>query len=121
MGTEQRVIEHKYGEFTVGQFEEAKTFMRKQIFTLLLYADPKLKEEYKNYDLNKAFDTILRKFNGLNSILYEPPELVRIISILEAAWMEYKKPDFDFKKYRVLILEAGNVVLKIKDKSEEVE
>ena len=44
------MIEYKYGEFAEDQFEEAKTFVRKQIFTLLLYADPKLKEKYENYD-----------------------------------------------------------------------
>lgn len=107
------MIEHKYGEFTDEQLEEAKTFIRKQIFSLLLYADPKLKEEYKNYDLNKAFDTILRKIGGMNSILREPPELVRILSVLEAAWIEYRSPEYNFKRYRSLILEAGNIVSKI--------
>ena len=116
------MIQHKYGEFSDEQFEQAKIFVRKQIFTLLLYADPKLKEKYKNYDVNKAFDTILHKLGGMNSILREPPELVRILSILEAAWMEYQKTEFDFLRYRSLVLEAGNVVLKIKQNdSEEVE
>ena len=115
------MIEYKYGEFADGQFEQAKTFARKQIFSLLLYADPKLQEEYKNYDLNKAFDTILHKLGGMNSLLGEPPELVRIMSMLEAAWIEYKKPQFDFKTYRKLILEAGNVVLKINPISEGVD
>ena len=108
------MIKHKYGEFADNQFEEAKLFARKQIFTLLLYADPNLQENYKNYDVNKAFETILCKLGGMNSILGEPPELVRIISILEAAWIEYQKPDFNFKKYRRLILEAGSLILKIK-------
>ena len=114
------MIEYKYGEFAEDQFEDAIVFVRKQIFTLLLYADPNLKEKYKNFDVNKAFDTFLHKLGGMNSILREPPELVRVISMLEAAWKLYQEPDFDFKRYRALILEAGNVVLKIKN-SEGVE
>ena len=66
-----------------------------------------------------AFDSFLHKLGGMNSILREPPELVRVISMLEAAWKIYQEPEFDFKRYRALVLEAGNVVLKIK--SEEVE
>lgn len=107
------MVEYKYGEFAEEQFNEAIVFVRKQIFTLLLYADPKLKEKYENYDVNKAFDTFLHKLGGMNSILREPPELVRVISMLEAAWKIYQEPQFDFKKYRALVLEAGNVVLKI--------
>ena len=114
------MIKHKYGEFTEGQFEQAKTFIRKQIYSLLLFADPKLKEKYERYDLNKAFDSFLRKLGGMNSVLEEPPELVRIISMLEAAWLEYQKPEFDFKTYRKLILEAGNLILEVKP-SEEVD
>ena len=110
-------VKYKYGEFTDGQFEEAKDYVRKQIFTLLLYADPKLHEKYENYDVNKAFDTFLHKLGGLNSILNESPELVKIISMLEAAWIEYQKPDFDFQCYRRLVLEAGNVTLKISSNS----
>lgn len=115
------MIEHKYGEFAEDQFEEAVIFVRKQIFTLLLYADPKLQEKYKNYDVNKAFDTFLHKLGGMNSILREPPELVRVISILEAAWKVYQEPEFDFKRYRALVLEAGNVILRVGQRSEEVE
>ena len=114
------MIKYKYGEFAEGQFEEAKEYVRKQIFTLLLYADPKLQEKYKNYDVNKAFDTFLYKLGGMNSVLNESPELVKIISMLEAAWIEYRKPEFDFKRYRSLILEAGNVALKITSNSEGV-
>lgn len=115
------MVSYKYGEFTDEQIESAKTYLRKQIFTLLLYVDPELKEKYENYDVNKAFDTILHKIGGMNSILKEPPELVRIISMLEAAWIEYRKPEFDFKRYRSLILEAGSIVLKINSTSEGVD
>ena len=115
------MVEYKYGELTENQFEDAIIFVRKQIFTLLLYADPNLQEKYKNYDVNKAFDTFLHKLGGMNSIFYEPPELVRVISILESAWLVYKEPTFDFQRYRSLVLEAGNLVLRIKKPSEGVD
>lgn len=106
---------HKYGEFSSNQIIETKEYMRKRIFFLLLIADPKTKQEYTNVNVSEAFDCELKKIGGLNSILYEPPELVRIISLLEAALIEYNKGDFDWLKYRKLILDAGNEVLKIKE------
>lgn len=109
------MVEHKYGEFSDGQFEEAKTFLRKQIFALLLYADPALKDKYEGYDINKAFSTLMYKIGGMNSLLKESPALVCILSNLEAALLEYQNPNFNFKVYRRLILEAGSFVLKINE------
>lgn len=110
---------HKYGEFQNKQVEDAKRFIRKQIYFLILCVDPDTKDEYINVDVVAAFDGILRKISGLNSILFYPPELVRVISLLEAALIEYKTSQFDsvedFKcsTYRKLVLDAGNEVLKI--------
>lgn len=106
---------YKYGEFTNNQIAEAKQYMRKRIFFLLLIVDPKTKDEYLNININDAFNSELTKIGGMNNILFNPPELVRIMSLLEAALMEYQKECFDFGKYRKLILDAGNEVLKIKE------
>lgn len=105
---------HKYGEFTDNQIDSAIILIRKQIYYLLLCVDPKTKNDYINVNIPKAFDSLLIKLGGLNSILFEPPEMVTIISLLEAALCEYNNPEFDFKVYRKLILDAGNEVLKIK-------
>lgn len=106
---------YKYGNFTDNQITETKEYMRKRIFFLLLIVDPKTREEYENVNVCEAFDCELRKIGGLNSILSEPPEIVRVMSLLEAALMEFKSDNFDWLKYRKLVLDAGNEVLKIKE------
>lgn len=106
---------YKYGEFSSNQIAETKEYMCKRIFFLLLIVDPKTKQEHKNINVCDAFDCELRKIAGLNSILFEPPELVRIMSLLEAALIEFNSPDFSWKKYRKLVLDACNEVSKIKE------
>lgn len=106
-------MEYKYGEFTNEQFTNALLKIRKKIFFLLLYVDPKTKEEYTRIDVNGAFDNLLYELGGMNSILSNPPELVTVTSLLEAARMEYFAENFDFKVYRKLILDSGVEVMKI--------
>ena len=106
---------YKYGEFTSNQMSETKKYLRKRIFFLLLIVDPQTRNDYLNINVDDAFNSELTKIGGMNNILFNPPELVRIMSLLEAALMEYQKECFDFGKYRKLILDAGNEVLKIKE------
>lgn len=106
---------YKYGEFTSNQIAETKQYMRKRIFFLLLICDPEKQQEYENVNVSEAFDCELRKLAGLNSILFCPPELVRVMALLEAALIEWSNPDFNWLKYRKLVLDAGNEVLKIKE------
>lgn len=106
---------YKYGEFDDNQIAATKKQMRKQIYFLLLCVDPETREEYTNIDVNKAFDSLLRKFGGLNEILLFPPELVKVISLLESALIEYNSDSFSFAVYRKLILDAGSEVLNIKE------
>lgn len=108
-------MQHRYGEFTDYQMSETKKAIRKQIFFLLLYVDPKTKQEYENVNVKKAFNSLLHKLGGMNEILFCPPELVTIISLLQAALIEYKKEDFNFQAYRKLILDAGAEVDRIKE------
>lgn len=107
--------QHKYGEFNPNQVEETKKYMRKQIYFLLLYVDKNTKDEYPNVNVESAFNNILTKLSGLNELLFYPPELVVVLSLLEQALAEFKNPDFNFSIYRKLILDAGNEVLKIKE------
>lgn len=108
-------MEHRYGEFTQEQIAETKEKMRKQIFFLLLIADPVNAEEYKNVDIHEAFQNILSEFGGLNDLLNYPQELVDILSLINAARLEYDSSHYTWKIYRKLILDAGNKVLKIKE------
>lgn len=95
------------------QIKYAITKLRKQIFFLLLIVDEKTKKEYENINVEEAFDNVLTNINGLNEILSYPNSLVSVILLLQSALNEYKKEDFSFKKYRKLILDAGNEVLNI--------
>ena len=108
-------MKHKYGSFTNEQIALTKNEIRKQIFFLLLCADPKTKDMYSYVNLNEAFNGLLYKLGGLNSILGEPQELVDIISLLEEALIKYNDSEFDFKIYRKLILNAGALTNNIKE------
>ena len=87
--------------------------MRKQIFFLLLIVDPDTKDNYKDVNVEKAFNSLQCKLAGLNEMLFAPPELVRIMSLIEAALLEYHSEDFSYSVYRKLILDAGAETLKI--------
>jgi len=113
------MIAHKYGYYSEDQLSATKQYIRKQIFYLLLYVDPETKEEYSNVNVNKAFQGLQYKLGGLNSILFEPPSLITVMSLLEAALLEYQKSDFNFNAYRKLVLDAGNEVKKIDDSQVE--
>lgn len=108
-------MKHKYGNFTETQMLLTKKSIRKQIFFLLLCADPKTKNDYAHVDVGEAFEGLLYKLDGLNSVLGEPQELVDTISLLEEALIKYNEPKFNFRTYRRLILNAGSLIDTIKE------
>ena len=55
----------------------------------------------------------MRRMDGLNELLSYPTEIVAIMSLLEAALIESKKVDFDYKSYRKLVLDAHSLIDKI--------
>ena len=108
-------MDYKYGEFTQNQISETKERLRRKIFFLLLYVDPEKAEEYKNVDVDGAIESVLHLIGGLNDLLGCPQEIVTIQSLLDAALIEHRKADFNWKRYRKLILDAGNKVQMIKE------
>lgn len=108
------MVAYKYGEFENRQVNEAKQKLRKQIFFLLLYVDPETADDFA-VDVEEAFKNVQTFMAGLNAILLYPREVVLASSLVESALMEYKSPDFSFKRYRKLILDAGREVEKIKE------
>ena len=109
----------KYGEFTTAQIQSAKKEIRKNIIFLLSIVDPKLKEDYKHIDVNAAFNSLLMELGGMNELFFCPVEIVTVMSLLEAALIEYNSPEFDFAKYRKLVLDAGAKVELIKEVDDE--
>lgn len=112
-------MRNKYGEYSQEQIQQTKKEIRKSIIFLLSIADPELAEKYKHIDVNAAFYSLLEELSGLNTLLFCPPEIVIVMSLLEAALKEYNNPDFNFSKYRKLVLDAGAKVERIKEVDDE--
>ena len=108
-------MKHLYGEFTQNQIAETKKSLRGSIFFLLLCVDNKTSHEYKDVDVNKCFTGLLLKLGGMNHLLMNQPELVTVMSLLQAAMNEFNNPEFNFQTYRKLILDAGAEVYKLKE------
>ena len=104
----------RYGYYSSTQIDSVKVGLQKSIFFLLLCVDPQTRDEYSDIDVAEVFRNIQYKLNGLNSILYEPPQIVRVMTLLEAALKEYESECFEFKNYRKLILDAGSEVMRLK-------
>lgn len=108
-------MKHLYGEFTQNQIAQTKKSLRGSIFFLLLCVDNKTSHEYKDVDVNKSFKGLLLRLGGLNQLLMNQPELITVMSLLQAAMDEYNSPEFEFQTYRKLILDAGAEVEKLKE------
>lgn len=106
-------IQHKYGEFATKQLSDTKYILRKRIFFLLLVAEDTSHEQFPDVDLLEAHTSLLWQISGLNELLGEPQEIVTVLSLLEEAKQMIETNDFDFAKYRKLILDAGAKVMCI--------
>lgn len=107
-------MKYRYGEIKDNQFDNEKQMIRKRIYFLLLYVDPKTKEDYQGIDVNAAFENVLHELGGLNNLFSYPLNFLRVMSLLEAAQKEYNSPDYSFSVYRKLILDAGSEVLNLR-------
>ncbi len=104
----------KYGvEFTCEQFNQIKKSLRGKIFFLLLIVDPATKDQYQEIDVTKSIIGLLLKLRGMNSLCDEPTQIVDIMCLLESALIEYNSPNFNYKVYRKLILDAGAEVSRL--------
>ena len=108
-------MKHLYGEFTRDQIVQVKKSLRGSIFFLLLCVDKDTASEYENIDVNRSFQGLLLKIGGMNELLMNQPELVTVLSLLQAAMIEYNSPEFNFQTYRKLILDAGAEVDRLKE------
>lgn len=106
-------MKYCYGEFSEEQFQEYIKQLHKKIHWLLLYKDPKLKgviPEINVESFNKYFNNTMFEINGLNSLLFYPPEICSIMCLLQAAWLCTQQPEFDFNSYRKSILDVHNLI-----------
>lgn len=100
-------------KFTNEQIESEKKLLQKKIFYLLLIVDPDTCGQYVDVNVESAYEDLFSDLDGLNEILSYPVEMVNIAKKLAKALKEYKSPDFEYKKYRKFILDAGSEVTKI--------
>ena len=102
-------------KFTSEQIEGIKKLLRKKIFYLLLIVDPETskQEQYMGVDVDAAFENLLSDLDGFNEIFSKSVEMVTISGKLAKAYKGYKSSNFNFKKYRKLILDAGSEVIKM--------
>ena len=110
------MIDHKYGTYNEKQFNEYKTKLHKKLFWLLIYKDPKTKEQFPNVDtyaFEQYFIHVMHEIDGLNALLSYPVEICSMMSLLESALHETQKDEFDYKLYRKLVLDAHALVDKI--------
>lgn len=112
-------MQHKYGEFSQTQIKSVKAKLKKDIFFLLLASDPKTNKEIDS-DIIKVIENLQQTIGGLNTLLFEPPEIVNVLCRLESAKLAYNSngytpEEFKASAFRKLILDAGADVDKIKE------
>lgn len=105
-------MKYIYGEFSDNQIEINAKLMHGEIHKLLLYKDPNFsKELFKNDDdFFVYFRNLLYRFGGLNELLKEPPQMVALMSTLQAAYDEASADSYKWNIYRRLILDAHGYV-----------
>ena len=97
-------MNYKYGDFSANQIHVEKENLKKAIFILLPYKE----SEYELLD--KYFDSLLFRIAGLNELFMNQPEIITLMSLLEAARYETS-----FSKYRKAILDATSLVDSIRE------
>ena len=97
-------MNYKYGSFSAKQIHAEKEQLKKSIFILLPYKET----EYELLD--KYFDSLLFRISGLNELFMHQPEVITLMSLLEAA-----RHETSFVKYRKAILDATALVDSIKE------
>lgn len=99
-----------YGDFTAEQLAEYRDRLHKKLFWLLLYKDPKTCGEFIDVDFEKYFTNLMRELNGLTDLLFRPSGIVEMLTVLQAAYNEAVKPEFDYRTYRKFVLDAHTLL-----------
>ena len=95
---------YKYGTIPSTQIHEEKIRLQGAIFKLLPY-----KEEGYEF-LDAYFVSLQQRIHGLNYLFGNPPKIVTLMSVLEAA-----RHETDFEVYRKDIFDACALVNEIEE------
>lgn len=99
----------KYGTISNEQFEDFKIKMHSKVHWLLIYKERGGCGSYEDY-----FTDTMKYFNSLNTVLGNNSSILDILVVLQRAFDETQKKDFDFKAFRKNILEAHNIITKMR-------
>lgn len=102
-------MESKYGDFKITQIVEHKQVLHDNILALLY-----MKEE-NSPTLDCYFSSLLWRLSGYNEIFGNQTVMIDIMSNLEEARIEASNDNYDFKKYRKLVLDSFNMIDKLKE------
>lgn len=106
-----------YGSFDMKQLDKYKVKLHKKLFWLILYKDPDLKGKYGYINFQKYFKRLMGEIDGLNQLLSYPPQIVEMMSLLQAAYTLTEKEKFDYKTYRKYVLDAHSLIDELKEVS----
>ena len=95
------------------QLEEYKVQLHKKLFWLIIYKDEATCGDYPNLDFDKYFLGLMKELNGFNKILCYPVEMLEIMNLLQAAYDETLKDEFNYPIYRKLVFDAQALVDKL--------
>ena len=99
----------KYGTISNEQLEKFKTKMHSKIHWLLIYKEKGGCDNYENYFVNT-----MKYFNSLNTVLGNSVEVLDVLVVLQKAFDEVQKEEFDFQAFRKSILEAHSIIEKMR-------
>lgn len=102
-----------YGTFNDAQMDDLIKRLHSKVHRLLIYKDPKITDDYSDVDYDKYYQFLMKEMDACNIIFRYPLAIVEVITLLQMAYNETKKEDFDFKAYRKFILNAQNYLDEI--------
>lgn len=105
-------MEYLYGTFSDRQIEVNAKYMHNEIHKLLIYKDNDVTKKIFNSenDFLNYFNNLLFRFGGLNELLGEPDYMVSLMATLQAALDEVTSENYDFHKFRHLILDSHGYI-----------
>lgn len=94
-----------YGYFRDPQLLEESKFLHNKI-QQLLYS-----KEEEDPKIDRYFERLLYTLAGMNEIeIYCKPEMITLMSLIQAARLEAHKPDYNHTTYKDIIFEAHSVL-----------
>ena len=102
-------MNYKYGTYPNEQFEDYKKRLHSLIHWLLIYA------EENNSILDSYFEKVQFKLDGLNELINYPTQMVEIMNLVEAARIEFNKPNYNHEIYRKTILDIHDLIDRLPD------